>query len=234
MSTSGDFQSRLAQITLAMENEEWGKAIHDLENIGTIPEKFVPVASSILFYLYLTRNQFEKLAKLAPQFNPSRSKDCMGALLLYRDRALDYPVELPAHWDLDVWEKATEEHVRAGRLEPKELPLCVHFLSALNRPRLLEMLHALAIEAGAPLDTESVETILRCYLASGWFAQARHFLWENNLNNIPFERLSFAINRAEKGTMEIPASDDKFLAFLRDKFGGTLPPTMGHRSAEPG
>ena len=113
-----------------------------------------------------------------------------------------------------------------GRFDPKELPLCLHFLSLLNRPRLLELLHGLAVEAGDSLNNESIEVVLRCYLRQGWFQEARRFLWINNLNNIALTRFEFLVDRAEKSVRKIPEGDDKFLKFLRLKFGTELPEEM--------
>jgi hypothetical protein len=220
MTTQTEFPAKLAAIKTAMENEEWGKAIHDLENIGPIPEKFYAVASNILFYLYLSRNQFQQLAHISEKFDPAKSKDSVSALLLLRDKKLEYPVELPAGWDVDQWEKAIENHVLAGKLEPKELQLCFFFLSLLDRPRLLEILLPMAVESGENLDNETVAIVFRSYLKNKWFAQARRFLWKNNLNNIAF---NFLIDRAEKSATAIPPSNDKFLAFLRYKFGSHFP-----------
>jgi hypothetical protein len=223
MTTETEFPAKLAEIKLAMEREEWAKAIHELENIGPLPDKFLAVVFNILFYLYLSRNQHEKLIPLSDRFDPAKSKDAILALLLLRNKKLDYPIGLPKRWDVAAWEKAIETHALAGKLEPKELPLCIHFLSLLNRPRLLEMLHARAVEAGETLDSESIEIVLRCYLRNEWFEKGRRFLWGNNLNNIPFERFSFLIDRAEKGVTAIPESKDKFLTFLRYKFGSEFP-----------
>lgn len=223
MSTSAEFSSKMAAIKLAMEREEWARAIHDLENIGTIPDKFFAVVSNILFHLYISRNQHEKLARLSPTFDSAKSKDTVSALLLFRDRELGYSIALPDGWDLASWENAVEQHALAGQFEPVELQLCLYFLSILNRPRLLALLHFLAIEAGGTLNSESVEVVLRCYLRNGWFEPARRFLWTHNLNDIPFQRFDFIIDRAEKGATEIPRSHDKFLGFLHHRFGSTLP-----------
>jgi len=223
MTTQTEFPAKLADIKLAMEREEWGKAIHDLENIGAMPDKFYAVASKILFYLYLSRNQYEQLARLSGKFDPAKSKDSVFALLLLRDKKLEYPVELPEEWSLGQWEQAIENHALEGKLEPKELSLSLVFLSFLNRPRLLERLLTQAVESGEGLDNESAGVVLRCYLNRKWFAQARRFLWTNNLNNISFERFSFLIDQAEHGATAIPESNDKFLTFLRYKFGSHLP-----------
>ena len=223
MNTAAEFPLKLAEIKAAMEREEWGKAIHDLENIGPIPDKFYAAASHILFFLYLSRNQFEQLSRLSKDFDPARSKDCVSALLLLRDRKLEYRLDLPEDWDIAAWEKAVESHALDGKLEPRELSLCLIFLSFLNRPQLLEKLLSLAVQAGESLDNDSAANVLRCYLKSRWFDQARRFLWINNLNNIAFDRFNFLLDRAEKSATEIPQSDDKFLNFLRHKFGTHLP-----------
>ena len=223
MTTPSEFPSKLAEIKSAMEREEWTKAIHELENIGPIPDKLLAVVSNILFYLYISRNQYEKLARLSDKFEPEKSKHGVSALLLFRNKKLGYPLELPKGWDIETWEKAIETHALAGRLEPKELPLCLCFLSLLNRPRLLGMLHARSIEAGGALDNESIEFVLRCYLKTGWFEKARRFVWRNNLNDIAFKRFNFLIDRAEKMATSIPESNDKFLTFLRYKFGTKFP-----------
>jgi hypothetical protein len=223
MTTPADFSSKMAEIQRAMEQEEWGKAIHDLENIGAIPDKFYAVASNILFYLYISRNQYQKLGRLGKDFSPAKSKDSVSALLLFRDQQLEYPVELPANWTLDAWEQAIEDHALAGKLEPRELLFCLGFLSFLNRPRLLAMLHLQTVESGGLLDNASIEIVLRCYLESGWFAQARRFLWIHNLNNIAFQRFEFLIDRAEKARVALPESTDKFVNFLRYKFGPEFP-----------
>ena len=194
-----------------------------MENIGPIPGKFQAIVSSILFYLNISRNHYAKLAPQAPEFQPARSKDAVSALLLLRDQALEYPLRLPANRTLDAWEKAIETHARAGALEPKELRLCLYFLCLLDRPALLGMLHSLSVAAGEELNNESVATVVRCYLRHRWFAQARRFIWQNNLNNISFARFSFLIDRAEKGAAPVPESDDKFLRFLRYRFGSNLP-----------
>jgi hypothetical protein len=225
---SAEFSSRMAEIRQAMEREEWTKAIHALENIGTIPDKFFAVVSNVLFYLYISRNQIEKLVPLSSQFDPSKSKHSVAALLLIRDKHLDYSFPLPADWDLEKWEKAIESHALAGVLEPAELQLCLYFLSILNRPRLLEVLHSLSIGAGGNLNDESIEIVLRCYLKNGWFEQARRFLWANNLNNIAFDRFDFLIDRAANAATVMPASTDKFLAFLRYKFGSHVPARLPH------
>jgi hypothetical protein len=224
MITSAEFQSKLAAIKQAMERDEWAKAIHDLENIGPIADKFLPVVSNILFFLYVSRNQFEKLSRFSERFDFSKPKDCVAVLLLFRDKKLEYPIELPRRWTLAALEEAIETHVRAGSLEATELQLCLYFLSFLNQPRLLQTLHALSVEAGGKLDDESTEVVLRCYLKKQWFDQARRFLWFNNLNNIAFERFSFLIDRAEKSATTITESNDKFLSFLRYKFGSEIPP----------
>jgi len=223
MSTSAEFSSKMAGIKLAMEKEEWAQAIHDLENIGSIPDKFFAVVSNILFHLYISRNQYGKLACLSPNFDPAKSKDAVSALLLLRDRKLGYPIQPPDGWGLADWENAIEKHALAGQLEPTELQICLYFLSILNRPRLLGMLHSLAIEGGMNLNSESIEVVLRCYFRNGWFEQARRFLWTHNLNDIAFQRFDFLIDRAEKGATEIPESRDKFLGFLRHRFGSSLP-----------
>ncbi len=147
-------------------------------------------------------------------------------MLLFRDKALNYPVNLPKNWTLDALEDAIEAHAQAGKLEPTELQLCRYFLSHLNRPRLLQSLHALSVESGAQLNNESIEIVLRCFLKNKWFEQARRFLWFNILNDIAFERFSFLVDRAEKSATSIPASRDKFLAFLRYKFGSDFPATI--------
>jgi len=223
MNITSDFQFKLAGIRLAMERDDWAKAIHSLENIGTIPDKFLAIASNILFFLYISRNQYEKLVRLSERFDFSKSKDSVSALLLFRDKALNYPVELPRTWTLDALEDAIEAHIQAGKLEPTELSLCLYFFSLLNRPKLLQSLHALAVESGAKLDNESIEIVLRCFLKNNWFDQARRFLWFNILNDIAFERFSFLVDRAEKSASAIPESKDKFLTFLRYKFGPNLP-----------
>ena len=79
------------------------------------------------------------------------------------------------------------------------------------------------MESGAKLDNESIEIVLRCFLKHKWFEQARRFLWFNILNDIAFERLSFLVDRAEKAATWIPESRDKFLTFLRYKFGSDFP-----------
>jgi hypothetical protein len=226
MIPSTDFQSKLAAIKLAMERDEWAKAIHELENIGPIPDKFLPIASNILFFLYISRNQYDKLARLSERFDFSKPKDSVSALLLFRDNALNYPVNLPKNWTLNALEDAIEAHAQTGKLEPTELQLCLYFLSFLNRPRLLQSLHALSVESGALLDDESIEIVVRCLLKNKWFEQARRFLWFNILNDIAFERFSFLVDRAEKSATSVPASKDKFLAFLRYKFGSNFPPTI--------
>jgi hypothetical protein len=223
MTAAPDFALKIAEIKDCMEREEWAKAIHDLENIGPIPDKFLSIVSSILFYLYISRNQHGKLGRLSEKFEATKSKHALSALLLFRDRELGFPVDLPKSWKLADWEKAIEVHALAGRLEPKEIPLCLHFLSILNRPRLLEMLHELSVEAGGSLDDESVEIVLRCYLRNNETGKARRFLWNNNLNNVAFERFSFLIDRHEKPGTAIPESNDKFLTFLRNKFGASIP-----------
>jgi hypothetical protein len=220
-----DFPAKMADIRLAMENEEWARAMRELENLGDLPEKFVGAASGILFYLYVSRNQYEKLARLGPRLDPAKSKDAVAALLLLRNQALDYPVDLPSAWKIEEWEQAIENHARAERLDPAELSLCLHFLSLLNRPRLLEILHAQSVAAGAGLNDESISLVLRCYLRNGWFEQARRFLWAHTLNGIAFDRFSFLIDRAEKGATKIPESTDKFLTFLHHRFGTDLPAT---------
>jgi len=220
---SAEFSAKMAAIRRAMENEEWNQAIHELENIGPIPEKFVEVASGILFFLYLSRNRYDKLGPLGPKLDPAKTKDSVAALLLLRNRKLDYPVAPPASWQIESWEQAIEDHARAGRLDPAELSLALHFLSLLNRPRLMELLHSLSVAAGGDLNNESVEVVLRCYLHSQWFQQARRFLWKHNLNDIAYERFNFLIDRAEKGVTAIPESTNKFLDFLRDRFGAELP-----------
>ncbi len=223
MNTETEFPSKLAEIMGAMEREEWAKAIHDLENIGPIPDKFHAIASNILFYLYISRNQYEQFGRISERFEPAKSKDCVSALLLFRDKKLEYPMELPKDWSIATWEKAIESHALRGKMDPKELRLCFFFLSFLNRPRLLEKLLPLSVESGENLDNESISIVLRCYLKCDWFAQARRFLWINNLNNIAFERFGFLIDRAEKSTTAVPESNDKFLTFLRYKFGSHLP-----------
>ena len=223
MSTQADFPSKLASIKLAMEHEEWGNAMQALENIGTVPDKFHAVVSNILFFIYVSRNQYNKLAPLSERFDPAKSKDCVAALLLYRAKELDYPLELPKSWKPDTWEQAIETHALAGKLESMELQLSLFFLSFLNRPRLLDLLHSLVVESGGLLDSESVEVVLRCYLRNKWYQQARRFIWINNLNNIAFERFNFLVDRAEKSATAIPESNDKFLTFLRYKFGSDFP-----------
>ena len=99
MTSSADFQSKLASIKLAMERDEWARAIHDLESIGPIPYKFLPIASNILFFLYISRNQYEKLVRLSERFDFAKSKDSVSALLLFRDKQLNYPVKLPSQLD---------------------------------------------------------------------------------------------------------------------------------------
>src|SRR5882757_4977667 len=116
MTTQTPFPSKLAEISIAMEHEEWGKAIHALENIGPIPDQFLAVASNILFYLYLSRNQYEQLIRLSERFEPAKSKDCVFALLLFRNKKLEYPMELPKDWTLSAWEKALESHALAGKM----------------------------------------------------------------------------------------------------------------------
>src|SRR5476649_2565538 len=106
MISSADFQSKLTGIKLAMERDEWARAIHDLENIGPIPDKFLPIASNVLFFLYVSRNQYEKLARLSERFDFSKSKDSISALLLFRDKELNYPVKLPPGWTLAALEEA--------------------------------------------------------------------------------------------------------------------------------
>jgi hypothetical protein len=122
-----------------------------------------------------------------------------------------------------MWEDAIEAHAKAGNLETTELQLCFYFLSYLERPKLLGLLHSLYVEAGGKLDDESIEVVLRCYLKSKWFEQARRLIWFNNLNGITFERFNFLIDRAEKGTTHLPESDDKVLQFLRYRFGEDYP-----------
>ena len=223
MTTSVEFQSKMAEIKLAMEREDWGKAIHDLENIGNIPEKFYGVTSNILFFLYVSRNQFQKLARVSDRFDFSKSKDSISSLLLFRDEKLEYPITLPAKWTLTALEAAIENHAAQGKLEPSELQLCLYFLSLLNRPRLLGTLHALSVESGGRLDSESIEIVLRCYLENKMFEEARRFVWINNLNGIPFDRFNFLIDQAEKSSAPIPEGNDKFLTFLRHKFGSQVP-----------
>lgn len=218
-----NFPSKLNQIKLAMENEEWARAIKALENIGPIPDKFQAVASNILFFLYVSRNLYGKLAPLSGKFDPAKSKDSVAALLLLRAKKLDYPLELPGNWDIAAWEQAVEAHALEGSLEGMELQLCLYFFAFLNRPRLLEKLHALMVEAGGILDSESVEVVVRCYLHNKWFEQARRFIWVNNLNDITFERFNFLVDRAEKAATALPESTDKFLTFLRYKFGPEFP-----------
>jgi len=220
---SSEFPAKLAGIKQAMERDEWAKAIHDLENIGQIPDKFYPIASNILFFLYVSRNQFEKLARLSERFDFTKSKDCVSVLLLLRNKALEYPVELPKRWALDALENSIESHATTGKFEVTELQLCIYFLSFLNRPRLLIILHALFVESGGKLDSESIEIVLRCLLQNNCFEQARRFLWFNVLNDIAFERFNFLIDRAEKSKTAIPESRDKFLTFLRHKFGQDFP-----------
>jgi len=223
MISSAEFQSKLTAIKLAMERDEWAKAIHDLENIGPIPDKFLPIASNVLFFLYVSRNQYEKLVRLSERFDFAKSKDSISALLLFRDKELNYPLELPPGWILAALEEAIETHILAGRLEPTELQLCLYFLSFLNRPKLLQTLHALSVESGAMLDNESIEIVIRCLLKNKWFEQAQRFLWFNILNDVAFERFSFLVDRAENSATSIPKSKDKFLTFLRYKFGSDLP-----------
>ena len=223
MPDSNLFSAKLTEVRTAMEREEWARAIKTMENIGPIPEKFQTVASNILFFLYISRNEFAKLARVSAQFSPQRSKDAVSALLLLRDKALEYPLQLPAKWSLDAWEKAVEAHARAGALETKEIRLCLFFLSLLNRPALLEMLHFMALGAGEDLDDESVAIVVRCLIRNGRFDEARRFVWSNNSRNISFTRFSFLIDRAEKGETAVPESDDKFLRFLRHRFGANLP-----------
>jgi hypothetical protein len=223
MTTQAEFPSKLAKISDAMEREEWSKAIHELENIGPIPDKFHAVASNVLFYLYISRNQYEQLTRLSERFEPAKSKDCVSVLLLFRDKELEYPVELPKDWTLVAWEKAIESHALSGKMEAKELQLCLFFLSLLNRPQLLGMLLSLSVESGEILDNESITVVLRCYLKRKWFTQARRFLWVNNLNNIAFERFNFLLDRVENNATPIPESNDKFLTFLRYKFGSHFP-----------
>ena len=221
--SSPDFSAKLAEIRFAMEGEEWAKAIALVDGMGAVPDKLLPVIANIFFYLLVSRNEHARLAAGAQKFEATKSKDCVTALLLLRDQELGYAVHLPADWTIEKWEAAVEAHTRAGGLQPKELPLCLHFLSFLNRPRLLELLSAQAVEAGGCLNNELVEVVLRCYLRAGLFAEARRFLWINNLNNIAFVRFEFLIDRAEKAARAIPHSDDKFLRFLRRKFGHEMP-----------
>jgi len=223
MSDPNPFSAKLAEVRSAMEREEWARAIKTMENIGPIPEKFQAVASNILFFLYISRNEYAKLARVAGQLSPQRSKDTVSALLLLRDKALEYPVQLPAKWSVEPWEKAVETHARAGVLEPKEIRLCLFFLSLLNRPALLEMLHFMALGAAEDLDDEVVAVVVRCLIRNGRFDQARRFLWTNNSRGINFTRFSFLIDRAEKGVTAVPESDDKFLRFLRYRFGADVP-----------
>jgi hypothetical protein len=223
MPDSNPFSAKLAEVRTAMEREEWARAIKTMENIGPIPEKFQTVASNILFFLYISRNEFAKLARICGQFTPQRSKDTLSALLLLRDKALEYPLQLPANWSLEAWEKAVEAHARAGALEPKEIRLCLFFLALLNRPALLEMLHFMGLASGEDLDDEVVAIVVRCLVRHRKFAEARRFLWTNNSRNIGFTRFSFLIDRAEKGETAVPESDDKFLRFLRHRFGANLP-----------
>ena len=223
MTSTAEFQSKLAEIKLAMEREEWGKAIHELENIGNIPEKFYAVTSNILFFLYISRNQYQKLARLSDRFDFSKSKDSVSSLLLFRDEKLEYPIKLPKKWTVTALEEAIESHAAAGKLEPTELQLCLYFLSLLNRPRLLGTLHALSVESGGRLDSESMEIVLRCYLKNKMFEEARRFIWFNNINGIPFDRFNFLIDQAENSSTPIPESNDKFLTFLRYKFGSQIP-----------
>lgn len=223
MQNAAEFQAKLAAIQQAMERDEWARATHDLENFGPIPEKFQAIANNVLFFLYISRNQFEKLARVRDQLDPAKSKDSVAALLLLRDGKIEYPVEIPKRWKVEMWENAIEGHAVAGKLETTELQLCLYFLSYLGRPKLLGMLHARFVETGGKLDDESIEVVLRCYLKHGWFEQARRFVWFNNLNGITFERFNFLIDRADKGTTLIPESDDKFLKFLRYKFGSDFP-----------
>ncbi len=218
-----EFQSRLAAIKRAMEREEWAWAIDAVEQIGPIPEKAIGIVSNILFYLYVSRNQHEKLSRLSGNFVPGQPKDCVAALLLLRDRHLGYGVQLPAIDKINLWEDAVENHACQGRLELMDLQLCLVFLSALNRPRSLALLHALATEAGGILDNESIEIVLRCYLRNGWFEQARRFLRSNNLNDIAFDRFDFLIDRAANPSTPVPKSNDKFLTFLHDRFGAGTP-----------
>ena len=225
MSDPNPFSAKLAEVRTAMEREEWARAIKTMENIGPIPEKFQSVASNILFFLYISRNEFAKLARVCSQFTPQRSKDVLSALLLLRDKALEYPLHLPAKWSLDTWEKGVEGHVLAGAFEPKEIRLCLFFLALLNRPALLEMLHFKALTFGEDLDDEVVAIVVRCLIRHRKFAEARRFLWTNNSRNIQFTRFSFLVDRAENGETAVPESDDKFLRFLRHRFGADVPPS---------
>ena len=223
MNSVTDIPAKLAEIKQLMEQEEWTRAIREIENIGTVPDKLLPIVSNIIFYLYISRNEYEKLVRLSDKFEPGKSKHVIAALLLLRDKELGYPVRLPQAWNVETWEAALEDHALAGRLEPKEIPLCLHFLSILNRPRLLELLVGLAIEAGGCLDNDLMEVILRCYTANRWFGEARRLLWAHNTNNVGFERFDFLVDRLENSTAAIPQSNDKFLNFLRHRFGATLP-----------
>jgi hypothetical protein len=81
----------------------------------------------------------------------------------------------------------------------------------------------LILETGGCLDNDLMEVILRCYAAHRWFDQARRLLWAHNTNNIAFERFDFLVDRLENLTRAIPQSDDKFLTFLRYRFGAALP-----------
>jgi hypothetical protein len=137
-------------------------------------------------------------------------------------------MKLPKDWTIAVWEKAIESHALAGKMEAKELHLCLFFLSFLNRPQLLETLLPLSVESGEKLDNESIEVVFRCYLKCKWFAQAHRFLWINNHNNIAFERFGFLVDRVEKSTTLVPESNDKFLTFLRYKFGSHFPAKISY------
>lgn len=211
-----------------MEREEWAKAINDLENIGPMPDKFLPVASNILFFLYVSRNQYEKINRVCERFDFAKSKDCISALLLFRDKHLDYTVNLPKSWSLDALENAIESHAQANLFESTELHLCLYFLSLLDRSKLLVALHAKFVATGGKLDNESIEVVLRSLLKSKMFEPARSFLWFNNLNGIDYPRFSFLIDRAEKSASAIPDSTDKFIGFLRYKFGAELPEPLAH------
>lgn len=223
MFNTAEFQAKLNAIHQAMERDEWAKATQALENFGGIPEKFHAITNNILFYLYISRNQFEKLAKLSDRLDPAKPKDSVAALLLLRDKKIEYPIDLPRGWKLDIWEEAVEKHAKAGNLDPTELQLCLYLLSYLERPKLLGLLHSLSVEAGGKLDDESIEVVLRCYLRSRWFEEARRLVWFNNLNGISFERFTFLIDRAEKVATHVPESNDKALQFFRYKFGDQFP-----------
>jgi hypothetical protein len=217
------FSAKLAQVKTAMEREEWARAIKLFESLGPVPERLQGVASSVGFYLYVSRNEYAKLARHCGNFQLQLPKDTVSAMLLLRDKALEYPLKLPRDWSLAAWEKAVGTHLASGALEPKEIRLCLFFLSQLDRPALLEELHRAAVTLGEEVDEELSTVVVRCLVRHKKFAEARRFIWINQPRGTSFARFSFLIDRAEKGETAVPESDDKFLRFLKYRFGANLP-----------